>query len=66
MNNASPPRGGPGEPARCPAWHCLIRLGHRWRRSYSYRTPFLLCTRCGKEREWSYTFVETLRRPLDL
>jgi hypothetical protein len=54
----------PAQRARRSAWHCLLHLGHRWRRSYSYGTPFLLCTRCGKEREWDYAFVETLRRPL--
>jgi hypothetical protein len=66
MKSGLAPRGAPTQPARSPGWRCLIRLGHRWRKSYSHGTPFLLCTRCGKEGEWDYAFVEMLRRPLDL
>jgi hypothetical protein len=34
-----------------PRWRCLLRFGHKWRRSVNEGAEFQRCVRCGKERE---------------
>lgn len=32
-------------------WLCLLRFGHKWRKTVVAEVPFLRCARCGKEKD---------------
>jgi hypothetical protein len=39
-------------------WRCLLRFGHKWRRSVNEGMEFHRCIRCGKEREFADSGLE--------